>query len=52
MPNPYAIADTQEIFSPGLVIFRDLLERNLDEMIRLARGPQRLRPHCKTHKIR
>lgn len=52
MPNPYAIADTQEIYSPGLVIFRDLLERNLDEMIRLAHGPERLRPHCKTHKIR
>jgi D-serine deaminase-like pyridoxal phosphate-dependent protein len=52
MSNLYAIDDTQDIYSPGLVIFRDLLERNLDEMIRLAHGPQHLRPHCKTHKIR
>jgi D-serine deaminase-like pyridoxal phosphate-dependent protein len=48
----YAIADTSQIFSPGLVIFRDLVEKNLDEMIRVAGSPARLRPHCKTHKMR
>ncbi|MEX2175321.1 MAG: D-TA family PLP-dependent enzyme [Pirellulaceae bacterium] len=48
----YAIADASEIFSPALVIFRDLVEANLDEMIRVAGSPARLRPHCKTHKIR
>lgn len=53
MPDPrYAIADTSRIFSPGLVIFRDLVEQNLDEMIRVAGSPARLRPHCKTHKLR
>ena len=48
----YAIADTSGIFSPGLVIFRDLVEQNLAEMIRIAGSPARLRPHCKTHKMR
>jgi D-serine deaminase-like pyridoxal phosphate-dependent protein len=48
----YAIADTSSILSPGLVIFRDLVEKNLDEMIRVAGSPTRLRPHCKTHKMR
>src|SRR5262249_60994066 len=48
----YTIADTKDILSPGLVIFRDLVEQNLDEMIRVAGSPARLRPHCKTHKMR
>ena len=56
MPYPnleaYEIKDAREIFSPGLVIFRELLEHNLAEMIRIAGGPERLRPHCKTHKTR
>jgi len=48
----YAIADTSQILSPGLVVFRDLVEQNLAEMIRIAGSPARLRPHCKTHKMR
>ena len=53
MPDPrYSIADMSGILSPGLVVFRDLVEKNLDEMIRVAGSPARLRPHCKTHKMR
>lgn len=48
----YAITETSSILSPGVVIFRDLVEKNLDEMIRVAGSPARLRPHCKTHKMR
>jgi D-serine deaminase-like pyridoxal phosphate-dependent protein len=48
----YQIDDTREILSPGLVIFRDLVEKNLAEMIRVAGAASRLRPHCKTHKMR
>jgi len=48
----YRIDDTREILSPGLVIFRDLVEKNLAEMIRVAGAASRLRPHCKTHKMR
>lgn len=48
----YEILDPQAIFSPGLVIFREMLVHNLAEMIRLAGGAERLRPHCKTHKTR
>jgi D-serine deaminase-like pyridoxal phosphate-dependent protein len=47
----YAIAETSGIISPGLVVFRDLVEANLDGIVRIARSPQRLRPHCKTHKM-
>ncbi len=53
-PNPsaYAINDVSEIFSPGMVVFKELLEHNLAEMVRVAGGPERLRPHCKTHKCK
>jgi D-serine deaminase-like pyridoxal phosphate-dependent protein len=48
----YAIDDSSTIISPALVIFQDLVERNIDVMIQIAGNPQRLRPHCKTHKMR
>jgi D-serine deaminase-like pyridoxal phosphate-dependent protein len=53
MPDPrYAIADTSDILSPAMVIFQDLVEANLEEMLRIAGSGARLRPHCKTHKMR
>ncbi len=48
----YRITNASEIFSPGLVIFRERLAHNLAEMVRIAGHPERLRPHCKTHKTR
>ncbi len=52
MPDPrYRIEDTSQIFTPALIVFRELLEQNLDAMIRIAERADRLRPHCKTHKI-
>jgi D-serine deaminase-like pyridoxal phosphate-dependent protein len=39
------------MLSPALVVFVDLVRRNLDAMIALARKPERLRPHVKTHKM-
>jgi D-serine deaminase-like pyridoxal phosphate-dependent protein len=47
----YRIDDTREIFSPALLLFRELLDANLDHLVRIAGSPGRLRPHCKTHKI-
>ena len=44
--------DVSAIISPGLVVFRELVAANVDRMIEIARDPQRLRPHCKTHKMR
>ncbi len=47
----YTIDDPSLLLSPSLVIFRDLVRQNLAEMITMARGPDRLRPHVKTHKM-
>ena len=47
----YAIADTSNIVTPALIVFRDLVEQNLATMLSIAGEPGRLRPHCKTHKM-
>src|SRR5438105_294342 len=52
MTDPYAIADTSAIFSPGLLFFKDLIRKNLARAIEIAGSPERLRPHVKTHKTR
>jgi D-serine deaminase-like pyridoxal phosphate-dependent protein len=49
-PN-YSITKPESLLSPSLVIFREHLIHNIDAMIKLAGGPERLRPHCKTHKM-
>jgi D-threonine aldolase len=51
--NPlYAIDDVSSIFSPALIFYKDLIRKNIAEVIRLAGSPERLRPHVKTHKTR
>lgn len=41
----------ERIVSPALLIFSEVLDRNLDRMVAIAGGPERLRPHVKTHKM-
>lgn len=51
MDSCYRIEDTSEIITPALIVYRELLEKNIDHMIAIAGRPERLRPHCKTHKM-
>ncbi|MCA9050690.1 MAG: D-TA family PLP-dependent enzyme [Planctomycetaceae bacterium] len=37
--------------SPSLLVFADRVRDNIDLMIRIAGSVDRLRPHCKTHKM-
>ncbi|MCL4544629.1 MAG: alanine racemase [Chloroflexi bacterium] len=48
----YPLSDAECIPTPAVVVFRHYLEANLRQTIELAGGPERLRPHCKTHKTR
>lgn len=48
--QPYQIADTADIYSPGLIFFKELIERNIRRCIDIAGAPDRLRIHVKTHK--
>lgn len=52
MDPVYRIDDVSQIISPALVVFRDLVIANIDRMIEIAGDPARIRPHCKTHKMR
>jgi D-serine deaminase-like pyridoxal phosphate-dependent protein len=49
--SPYHVEDLARVFSPSLVLFRELLDQNIDSMIGIAGSSGRLRPHCKTHKM-
>lgn len=49
--HPEEIRGLESVASPSLLIFWEWVERNVCEMIRLAGNAQRLRPHCKTHKL-
>ncbi len=51
MNSEYVIKDTSQIFSPALLVYRDIVVRNLRKMIAIAGDVRRLRPHCKTHKM-
>jgi len=51
MAEHYKIEDREQLLSPGLVVFRDLVLANLRRMLEIAGHSDRLRPHCKTHKM-
>ena len=51
--NPaYALSDVASVFSPALVFFPELIRANIARVVEMAGGPERLRPHVKTHKTR
>ena len=49
--SQYTLRDPSELLSPGLLIYRALVRQNLQMMIAMVRGADRLRPHVKTHKM-
>ena len=49
MDAKYAIADTSNIFSPALLVYREIVDRNLRKMIAIAGGVGRLRPSTHSH---
>lgn len=40
----------EEIMSPAMIVYEERVIRNIEQMIRIAGTPDRLRPHVKTHK--
>ena len=52
MNAAYLIQNIDEVFSPALVFYKDLIRANIAEVVRLAGSPKRLCPHVKTHKCR
>lgn len=47
----YEIKNTERVFSPGLVLYKDRIANNIKAMVEIAGNPERLVPHVKTHKM-
>jgi D-serine deaminase-like pyridoxal phosphate-dependent protein len=52
MTAPYTLAEPDTVPSPALLFYPALIRRNLRRAVEIAGGPDRLRPHVKTHKTR
>ena len=52
MHPAYALTDVANVFSPAVVVYPELIKANIARVVQLAGGPDRLRPHVKTHKTR
>ena len=49
---PKTPLDLQSLASPGLLVFPERIQKNINRMLSQVRGdPARLRPHVKTHKM-
>lgn len=46
----YRLKNPEQIVSPALIYYRDIIEENVRRMIELAGGAKRLWPHIKSHK--
>jgi D-serine deaminase-like pyridoxal phosphate-dependent protein len=46
----YQLDNPEEIISPSLLFYKDRIESNIQRMVHIAGGPERLVPHIKTHK--
>ncbi|MCI0364481.1 MAG: alanine racemase, partial [Phycisphaerales bacterium] len=45
------VANIADIESPSLLLYTERIDENIERMIRIAGGAERLRPHMKTHKL-
>lgn len=50
MQEIHRISDADNIDSPALLVFPDIVRKNIAAAIQLVGDPARLRPHVKTHK--
>lgn len=48
----YRLKNEDQILSPALVYYKDLIVKNTQESIRIAGGAERLWPHVKSHKMK
>jgi D-serine deaminase-like pyridoxal phosphate-dependent protein len=49
-PEWYHVSNPEEIESPSMLFYSERIQENVRRMVRIANGPERLRPHLKTHK--
>jgi D-serine deaminase-like pyridoxal phosphate-dependent protein len=49
--NWYVVENINAVSSPALLVYPDRIEENIRRTIKIAGGPENLRPHVKTHKM-
>ena len=47
----FLVEEIEKVSSPSLLVFPDRIEHNIQEMLRIAGKPEKLRPHVKTYKM-
>lgn len=47
----YFVKGLDDVITPGLIYYEELIQNNIEEVIRLAGGTKRLWPHVKTFKM-
>ena len=50
--NWYLVKNSDEIITPGLLVYPDRIKQNIESMISLSGSPNRLIPHVKTYKMK
>ncbi|MDX2304104.1 MAG: D-TA family PLP-dependent enzyme [Microscillaceae bacterium] len=50
-PTWYTLDNQEDIESPALLLYPDRIAENIENCLKIAKIPERLRPHVKTHKI-
>lgn len=50
MDPTYAVANASGLPSPALLFYPEIIRQNIARAVEMAGGPDRLRPHVKTHK--
>ncbi len=48
--NQYEIRETENLVSPCLIYYEDMIRKNIETVIRIAGSAERLWPHVKSHK--
>jgi D-serine deaminase-like pyridoxal phosphate-dependent protein len=48
----FEFKEVADVPSPALLVYRDRVQKNIERMLAIAGGPELLRPHIKTHKMR
>lgn len=51
MDCPYMFKGTENVITPALIYYKDKLMENLEAIIKIAGGAEKLWPHVKTHKM-
>jgi len=47
----YEIDNIGDIISPSILVYPERIEKNIQLLLEMVGGPEKLRPHIKTHKI-